>query len=199
MEPFLVVGLGNAEKRYEHTYHNVGFLALDRLAARFSLEPTPLTLPIRWSLKKITAIMYTLTDESRGAHYMFAKPQCYMNESGITVAALMRRYADQYHLTSKGLYVIHDDSDIALGSYKLKWGGNSGGHNGIESVIRFLGTQEFWHLKIGIRNMMDPIRVKAEKLVLQHIGSQEQHALDTTISEALDSLEEQCGLSSRKS
>ncbi len=180
MSRFLIVGLGNMGEKYEKTYHNVGFLAIDRLATKLSLAPKTLQLPVRWSFRKIVSTIY------RSEDLILAKPSCYMNESGDIVSPLLKHY----EIPADHLIVIHDDSDILLGNSKLKFGGSSGGHRGIESIIQTTGTQDFWHLKIGIRPPDDQgtIRLKAERLVLQKISQETEKILQNTIDTALEIL-----------
>ncbi|MBI5420975.1 MAG: aminoacyl-tRNA hydrolase [Parcubacteria group bacterium] len=180
MSKFLIIGLGNTGEKYEKTYHNVGSLAIDHLAQKLSLTPKILKIPIRWNFRKITSTIFSSEE------LILAKPSCYMNESGTVVAPLLKHYS----VPPDHLVVVHDDSDIILGNFKLKFGGSSGGHRGIESIIQTTGTQDFWHLKIGIRpeESESPIRLKAERLVLQHIGEEKQTILDQAIDNALDSL-----------
>jgi len=180
MPRFLIIGLGNMGEKYEKTYHNVGFLAVDCLAQKLSLAPKTLKLPIRWSFRKIVSTIY------RSEDLVLAKPNCYMNESGDVVSPLL----NHYNAPTDHLVVIHDDSDIILGNFKLKFGGSSGGHRGIESIIQTTGTQDFWHLKIGIRPPDDQgtIRLKAERLVLQKINKETEKILENAINTALETL-----------
>ncbi len=180
MPRFLIAGLGNMGEKYEKTYHNVGFLAVDHLAQKLSLAQKTLQLPIRWSFRKIVSTIYSSED------LVLAKPSCYMNESGGVVSPLLKHY----NVPTDHLIVIHDDSDIILGNFKLKFGGSSGGHRGIESIIQTTGTQDFWHLKVGIRPQDDQstIRLKAEQLVLQKIGKETEEILKNTIETALETL-----------
>ena len=178
---FLIVGLGNTGEQYEKTYHNIGFLAMDKLASTLTLTSRTLKLPQRWSF-------HTLSYEThKNDEYTLVKPQGYMNESGMYVTPLIKHFS----ITPDHLIIIHDDSDMRMGTYKLKFGGSSGGHRGIESLIEHLGTQDFWHLRIGIRPEHDPLRIKAEKLVLQHIRKEDQDTIDHTIDQALKHLQEE--------
>lgn len=178
MSRFLIVGLGNMGEKYEKTYHNIGFLAVDNLAQKLSLTQKTLQLPIRWSFRKIRGIIYESQD------VILAKPSCYMNESGGVVSSLVKHYAAPID----HLIIIHDDSDIILGNFKLKFGGSSGGHRGIESIVQSLGTQQFWRLKIGIRPEHEITRLKAERLVLKHVGEQETRTLEGAITIATQHL-----------
>lgn len=151
---------------------------IDHIATTLSLTPEILKISTRWGLKKTESILY------KTSAFILAKPQCYMNESGSVVTPLLKHHK----LPPENLIVIQDDSDMLLGAHKLRYGGSSGGHRGIESLIQSLGTQQFWRLKIGIRPEHEIMRLKAERLVLKHIGEQERHVLEETITLATQHL-----------
>ncbi len=132
---FIIAGLGNPGKAYEHTRHNAGFMAVDELGRRHGIE-------IRQ--EKHSALIGKGRIDSCEA--VLAKPQTFMNESGRSVAAVVR---DSY-LTASELIVIHDDLDLSLGFVRIKIGGGHGGHNGLRSIIECLGTAEFARIRIGI-------------------------------------------------
>ncbi|PIR86697.1 MAG: hypothetical protein COU11_04270 [Candidatus Harrisonbacteria bacterium CG10_big_fil_rev_8_21_14_0_10_49_15] len=94
--------------------------------------------------------------------WSFFNPPGFMNTSGVAISQKLR----QSPLKPESLLVIHDDSDQIRGNFKIVFGGNSGGHNGIESLIEHLGTKDFWRLKIGIREPVEVTRKKAEEFVL---------------------------------
>jgi len=131
----IVVGLGNPGKKYERTRHNAGFLAIDELARNARIE---------LGLEKCHALLGkgVLGTEK----VVLAKPQTYMNDSGRSVAALLK---DAY-ATASELIVLHDELDLAAGTVRVKTGGGHGGHNGLRSLIEFLGTADFVRVRIGI-------------------------------------------------
>ena len=132
---YLIVGLGNPEKQHAGNRHNVGFQAIDLLAARYN---------IRCTKKRYRAL---LGEGKIGAHrVMLVKPQTYMNESGVSVGPL----SGSYRVRPEHILVIHDDLDLPLGKIRLRPGGSGGGHRGIASLIGQLGTPEFGRLRIGI-------------------------------------------------
>lgn len=151
MDIELIAGLGNPDKDYENTYHNLGFRMLDYLAGMHKTE---------WR-------------EGKGGKFRFAdigdfkliKPSVFMNDSGGAVLAALK----QFPSSPTKMLVVHDDADIHLGKFKIVMGGRSAGHKGVESVINSLGTNDFWRLKIGIRPLSESVRKKAEKLVLAKI------------------------------
>lgn len=131
----LIVGLGNPGKRYAETRHNLGFVVVDELARR---------LPAGNRRERFQAEYLEL--ERAGQRLIVAKPLTYMNNSGQAVAQLMR----WYKIPSRRLLVIYDELDLAFGRIRLRASGSAAGHNGIASVIRSLGTDEFARLRVGV-------------------------------------------------
>ncbi|MBR3782536.1 MAG: aminoacyl-tRNA hydrolase [Alphaproteobacteria bacterium] len=131
-KPILIVGLGNPGLEYENTRHNVGFMALDTWADASSV----------WKKEKNALTTRAQID---GRSIIFAKPQTYMNNSGIAVLALM----NFYKIPLENLIVVHDDMDITVGSCRKKIGGGSAGHNGIKSIDAHVG-REYLRIRIGI-------------------------------------------------
>lgn len=133
-----LIGLGNSEKEYEHTYHNIG----------------------AWSLEyfKQFAQVDGLADR-----LTFKEPEGFMNNSG----AVVKKWLNYNNLTAQDVIIVHDESDLEVGTYKLVRGGGSAGHNGVQSVIDHLGTEDFWRLRIGIRSPNDQVRKKALDFVLE--------------------------------
>ena len=124
----LIIGLGNPGPEYAKTRHNLGFMVLDKLNLKFKLE------------KKLTA------EISKDKNYICAKPQTYMNDSGLAV----KKLCQFYKIKPDQLWVIQDDKDMILGKIRIRHMGSSGGHNGINSIIKELGTDKFNRIKIGI-------------------------------------------------
>lgn len=131
----LVVGLGNPGEEYAATPHNAGFLVVDRLAAEHGIRVT------RPDSKALVGV-----GQIGGRPVMLAKPQTYMNLSGTAVAALMAKH----EIGLSGLIVIWDELNLPWGHLRILLKGSAGGHNGAESVIRNVGTQEFCRVRIGI-------------------------------------------------
>lgn len=136
-KPFLVVGLGNPGAQYVNTRHNVGFMAVDALAgenASWKSEKNALTARV----------------DINGNRVIFVKPQTFMNNSGVAVAALMTFYK----IPLENIVVIHDDMDIPVGDCREKIGGGSAGHNGIRSIDAHIG-REYRRIRIGIGHPRD--------------------------------------------
>jgi len=131
----VVVGLGNPGRKYERTRHNAGFLAVDELARRLCIDI---------SQEKCHSLIGRGRNEA--GYFVLAKPQTYMNESGKAVAAV----TEDAYVSSGDFIVIHDELDLPLGSVRIKSGGGHGGHNGLRSIIEFIGTSDFIRVRIGI-------------------------------------------------
>lgn len=132
---WLVVGLGNPGPEYEFTPHNAGFLAVDRLAARNG---------IRVSRKE--AMAHVGIGNVAGSELIVAKPQTYMNESGGSVKQLVPKY----ELDVSALLLVYDELALPWGQLRVRPKGSAAGHNGVSSVIRSLGTEDFPRLRIGV-------------------------------------------------
>lgn len=131
----LIVGLGNPGRNYKDTRHNIGFMVVEKLAKELSdHEP-------EWEEdKKSKALICNV------GGVLLVKPQTYMNISGVTVAALVA----YYKLEPLDVWVVHDDIDLPLGKLRIREGGASAGHNGIESIIHHLKTDTFVRFRLGI-------------------------------------------------
>ncbi len=130
----LIIGLGNPGRGYASNRHNVGFMCLNHFAR---------TQGIRFDKKQGKARVGT--GEVIDNKVVLARPQTYMNRSGDSVSRLVKRFK----ISLDALLVIHDDLDLPLGKIRLRQGGGSGGHKGIESIISCLGSQDFIRLRVG--------------------------------------------------
>jgi PTH1 family peptidyl-tRNA hydrolase len=145
--PFLVVGLGNPGNEYLWTPHNAGFMAIDRIAQQEGVVVQN---------RRCRAV--TATCRLAGREVVLAKPETYMNLSGLAVAALLRELdADP----AQDLLVIHDELDFVLGTFKIRERGSPAGHNGARSVTDALGTQEWLRLRIGVGPDLPPEAIAA--------------------------------------
>ena len=133
---FLIVGLGNPGEEYEHTPHNLGFLAVDRLAEANAIRMT----------RKENASLVGL-GEIRRRKVALAKPQTFMNLSGPAVKGLLERYG----LKPDRLILVYDELALPWQDLRIRPKGSAGGHNGVKSVIGSLGTMEFTRVRLGIR------------------------------------------------
>ena len=130
----LIVGIGNPGEEYESTRHNIGFMIIDNFLGKIKYQ------------EKFNAQYYK--KEIDGEIVYFIKPLTYVNNSGMAV----RKYMDYFGINIKDILVIQDDLDEDIGKFKLKKHSSSGGHNGIKSIIKYLNSEDFLRLKIGINN-----------------------------------------------
>jgi peptidyl-tRNA hydrolase, PTH1 family len=131
----LIVGLGNPGAEYENTHHNIGFLVVDKLSKEL------LVTAVAWSFdKKHKAYIAKCGD------VLLVKPNTYMNNSGEAVE-LLRSY---YHVEPNDIWVIHDDIDLPPGKIRIRANGASGGHNGVDSILKALGTDTFVRFRLGV-------------------------------------------------
>jgi PTH1 family peptidyl-tRNA hydrolase len=133
---FLIVGLGNPDKKYEHTRHNIGFDVIDALADKYNISI---------SEKKHRALCGSGAIE--GVKVLLAKPQTYMNLSGESVAEILNYYKLD---PESEMLVIFDDISLAPGNIRIRKKGSAGGHNGIKNIIACTGTQNFMRIKVGV-------------------------------------------------
>lgn len=132
----LIVGIGNPEEQYQNTRHNIGFIFLDYLAKKIDANDFVLD-------KKLNAMVAKTKLDKFPA--VLAKPLSYVNESGKVVGAL----AKFYKAKPADVVIIQDELDIEFGEFKNSFDKNSGGHKGIESIVRNLKTKKFYRIRIG--------------------------------------------------
>ena len=149
-----IIGLGNPGKEYTGTRHNVGRDLALRIGTYFELSDFE-------ENKKYLGLLAKGEIEKEKVTILL--PDTFMNKSGKAIAALAPK--------AKGLIVLQDDTDIPLGSVKIAFGRNSGGHKGIESIMRALKTKDFWRIRIGVQKKK---RVDAMDLVLKKFSPEEQ-------------------------
>ena len=131
----MIVGLGNPEKKYEETRHNVGFKLVDKLCERFGTNLNE---------HKFHSLF---TGVNMGEEkIILAKPLTYMNNSGLAV----REISNYFKIDIGDIYVVYDDISIDLGSIRIRKKGSAGGHNGIKSIINHLSSMDFPRIKIGV-------------------------------------------------
>lgn len=167
---FLIVGLGNPEKKYEKTRHNVGFLAVEEIGK---------TCEASWKMKSdLFAEIAEVHNENQ--KLILAKPQTYINLSGKSVAALMHRY----HIEPEHIVILTDDVDLPVGTIRTRTEGSAGGHNGLKSIITSLGTQQFLRIKIGVG--AHPTNIPLEHWVLSPFPATEAQLIPSVIKKAAE-------------
>ena len=141
----LIVDLGNPGKKYESTKHNIGFMVIDHF-----LKDLESVSKSNWSKEeKLKSEIYVLEYKPKKGEMgkvILARPLTYMNNSGMGVGLI----AKYYKVPSSDIWIVHDEIDLPLGMMKIRLGGSSAGHHGIESIIKTLGTDKFWRFRMGI-------------------------------------------------
>lgn len=186
----LIVGLGNPGEKYESTRHNLGFMVVDHVLKNF--EPVQKRgwedstkfksdiAQIEWqpksgSLQKVTLV----------------KPKTYMNNSGMAVALI----SSFYKVASEDIWIIHDDFDLPIGSMKIRFGGASAGHHGVESIINSLKTDKFWRFRLGTgeshaKGKIAKHRVRsADDFVLNNFGRGESGKVRELVKRTVKAIE----------
>ena len=169
---YLVVGLGNPGKEYQDTRHNLGFKVIDELATRADL-PT-------FKVKHRSLIADRTLSEHK---VILCQPQTFMNLSGEAVKEIV----SWHKLSPEHIIVAYDDVDLEVGQLRVREGGSSGGHHGIESIIQHLGTPNFIRVRLGISRPSNFADVSEH--VLQRIPGSEKQVLEPAIILAADAIE----------
>lgn len=168
VEPLrLIVGLGNPGAEYSETRHNAGFWFCERLARELSVKLNH------------EGRFHGIAGNSRGEGVWILLPQTFMNRSGLAVRAL----AQFYKIQAQEILVVHDELDIPPGQLRLKFGGGSGGHNGLKDISAHMGTPDYWRLRIGVGHPGD--RNEVVNFVLKPPRREEQEAIDAALERAL--------------
>jgi PTH1 family peptidyl-tRNA hydrolase len=163
----LIVGLGNPGRKYALNRHNAGFRCVERIGASLGL-----------TFDKLQKQARIAVGDFRGRRVVLVKPQTFMNESGRAVGRLVRFYKVQL----ERLLVIYDDLDLPLGKVRLRPTGGSGGHKGMRSIIKHLGSEGFPRLRIGIGR--PPGRMDPAAYVLQDFSAEEDPLLEDALERA---------------
>jgi PTH1 family peptidyl-tRNA hydrolase len=158
----VVVGLGNAERQYQYTRHNVGARAVAEAISRLGLRAAPGLVPVPMSRSG------------------FVLPAGFMNDSG----QMALKAVERWRPAADGLLIVHDDLDLAFGEVREREGGGHGGHNGLRDIVARLGTGAFRRLRIGIGR--PPGSMDAADYVLATFRPQEREAIDAAIDQAAD-------------
>ena len=165
---FLIVGLGNPEKKYDKTRHNIGFDTIDALADKYNISMNE---------KKHKALCGTGVID--GVKVLLAKPQTYMNLSGDSVAEIVNFYKID---PEEEMIVIFDDISLAPGNIRVRKKGSAGGHNGIKSIIARTGTKNFMRIKVGVGEK--PAGWDLADHVLGHFSREDRALVEDAIKDA---------------
>lgn len=170
---FIVVGLGNPDRKYTLTRHNSGFLCVDMLSEKLNFRVDKL------KFKSLIA------DTTIGGHRLIVmKPQTYMNNSGEAV----RECANFYKIKPENIIVIYDDISLDVGKLRIRRKGTDGGHNGIKSIIYHLNSDQFPRIKVGCGKKPHPDYNLAD-WVLSEFKKDEQKALEPALENACKAIE----------
>ena len=156
----IIAGLGNPGQKYDKTKHNTGFMTMDHYLDEKDLSLDKDKFEGHWTKQKIN-----------GEDVILLEPQTYMNESGRSVSQV----ANFFKVDPEDILIIQDDMDMPIGKIRIRANGKSGGHNGIKSIIRDLGTEKFNRLKIGIRH---PKNTTVVSWVLTPFNDEQQKLMD---------------------
>jgi PTH1 family peptidyl-tRNA hydrolase len=167
---WLVIGLGNPGEDYVDTRHNVGFMVIDALASEVAIPVKHKTINYIYGRGFIEEYEIVLI-----------KPLTFMNRSGAAVKEALRRYEE-----INNIVVIHDDLDLDTGIIRIRKTGSSGGHNGVQSIIDYLGTKDFIRIKIGIGRSE---RISPEKYVLRAFSKREKPVIEEAVKKAAEAVQ----------
>lgn len=168
----IIAGLGNPGEKFANTRHNIGREVVFAFAR--SQDFPEFRVEKKWN---------ALVSEHRvgRASVVLLAPETFMNKSGQALAPALRFYK----VKPDNFFLIHDDADLPFGKAKLSFGRGAAGHKGVESVMRFLKTKDFWRWRIGIAGRKD---IPAEKIVLKKFTPEEMRAVKKIMKETLESL-----------
>ena len=153
---YLIVGLGNPEKKYEKTFHNMGFISVGDAAELLGVK-----------FKKKECEAQVAEAFVGGEKVILARPITYMNNSGRAVKQLMSKYK----ISPENVIVIYDDYDIPKGKVRIRKSGSAGTHNGMRSIIGEIGTTEFPRIRVGIRD--EEVQIPIINYVLSEVRKED--------------------------
>ncbi len=169
---YCIVGLGNPEKKYENTRHNIGFDVIDRIAEKYSIAVRERGFKALFGKGII-----------EGQRVILVKPQTYMNLSGESV----REVIDYYKIDAgEELIVISDDISLEVGGIRIRKKGSAGGHNGLKNIIQHLGTERFQRIRMGVGEK--PKEWDLVDYVLGHFPKEERESVDESIGKAAEAV-----------
>lgn len=168
----LIVGLGNHGAKYAKTRHNTGFRAVKTIADEIGIQETDYRRNALWAEGEIA-----------GRPVVLAQPCSYMNKSGPVV----RKLLNEFELSPPDLIVIHDDLDLPVGKIRIKWGGSTAGHRGLDSIVNSIRTREFGRIRLGIGR--PPKEVEVSSYVLTDFSEKEEELISEACSKTVSALE----------
>ena len=166
---YLIVGLGNPEKKYFNTFHNLGFMVADKVAEKLGAE-----------FNKGECCAVTAHTRVGGQKVIIAKPVTYMNLSGQAVLELVNKYK----IERGNLLVAYDDVDIPMGSLRLRKDGSAGTHNGMRNIVKELKTENFARVRIGFHPEGEDLNIPLINLVLSGIREKDAELFKKAVDSA---------------
>ncbi|AKL98593.1 aminoacyl-tRNA hydrolase [Endomicrobium proavitum] len=166
----LFVGLGNPENKYDNTRHNFGFMVLNEIAKNKAVEFK------NWNDMADISFL-----EHKGSKIFLLKPRTFMNNSGVAVSA----FAKYYKIKPEEIFVFYDDFSIPLGEFRLRLTGSAGGHNGADSLITHLNSQNFPRMKLGIGPIPKVYNDTAD-FVLSKFHGEDKEKIDAVKQNAIE-------------
>lgn len=162
----LIIGLGNPGEIHEKTRHNLGFMAVERFLKDFK----PVNATTWENSEKFKSDIAQIEWEPKHGSMekvILAKPRTYMNNSGLAVSLL----TTYYKIQATDVWVLHDEIDLPVGSIRIRMGGSSAGHKGVESIIEKVGTEKFWRFRLGIGHPKNSskLKVQSSKFTPKHV------------------------------
>lgn len=165
----LIVGLGNPEKKYFNTFHNLGFMCIDKMAEKLGVE---------FSKEKCRALICETKID--GEKVILAKPLTYMNLSGESVKELM----SFYKIDVKDLAVLYDDLDLPKGTVRIRENGSAGTHNGMRNIVKEIGSEDFFRVRVGFKQSETEHPIPIIDYVLSNIKEEEKEIFEIAIDKA---------------
>ena len=166
----IIVGLGNPGKEYEHSRHNVGFMVVDHIAKE---------LGITFAEEKNSSALV-----AKSPDFVLIKPLTFMNASGKAVQSYLQYFRLLKEVEDHHLCVVYDDLDIHLGKWKWQFGTGPKAHNGVNSIIRAVGSDQFWHARLGTENRVaHRVSMPSDAYVLTSFLADEQVLIGEVIAQ----------------
>jgi len=169
----LIIGLGNPGNKYAKNRHNLGFWCVNYFAKDHGII-----------LNKSQAFARTGSGQVEGVKVVLARPQTFMNGSGESVS----RLAAKFRVNFGDLLVIHDDLDLPFGKIRIRKDGSSGGHKGINSITEYLGSSDFYRLRLGIGRPADSSEAGVIAYVLQDFTTEEKSVIAKAVAIASNAI-----------
>lgn len=184
----LIVGLGNPGEKYEQTRHNLGFTVVEQFLKDLESAKNGI-----WDdNKKFKSDIFVLEYQPKvgvAQKIILAKPKTYMNNSGMAVSLI----SNFYKIKPEDIWVVHDELDLPIGNMKIRFGGGTAGHHGLDSIMESLGTDKFWRFRMGIGEDKNPNGAKhlfknTKDFVLNKFNSHEARNLKHLVKKGTQAL-----------